>query len=399
MGDTRTLLVISAQPEPDLAERIAAGEQPRRDYLELRRALGADLLVPGDVTADPLGRLVARAGGMRLGLAWLAFRRRARYDVIYTDGEGVGLPLAAMLRLALVRPSAPRHVMLTHYLSPAKKRIWFKLGVRSHIDALICHASAQRELAVSELGMAAERVRLLPYFADERFWQAERAQVPAGEHPERPVICGVGLEHRDYATLLAAADGLPADIEIAAASYWSHHSAFAGHPTLPTNVHVQAYGYMPLRDLYARSRFVVVPLLNVDNQSGITVILEAMAMGKAVIVTGTRGQTDVVRDRRRGGRGRMPRQWWPGFVDAPGLAESLGALPTGFYVTPGDARELGRAMRYLLAHPDVADELGRNGRRVVEACFGLDAFTRRFAAVIRGEDVPTDMPAGVSAGA
>jgi glycosyltransferase involved in cell wall biosynthesis len=143
---------------------------------------------------------------------------------------------------------------------------------------------------------------------------------------------------------------------------------------------------------------VVVPLREVDNQAGITVILEAMAMGKAVIVSGTRGQTDVVRDRRNGGRGRMPRQWWPGFVDAPGLVEPVGHLPTGFYVTPGDAGELERAIRYLLARPDVATELGRNGRLVAEACFGLDAFAARFAEVIRGEHVAARAAGAVRVG-
>jgi glycosyltransferase involved in cell wall biosynthesis len=390
--DGRTLLVISAQPQPDLADQIAAGAQPRRDYFELQRALGADLLLPGDVRADPAGRMMMRAAGSGAGLAWLAFRRRGDYAAIYTDGEGVGLPLAALLKLAGSPPSQPRHVMLTHYLSSAKKRPWFRSGVQTHLDAIICHASAQRELLVTRLGVPAERVRLLPYFADERYWRADlcpdaSSALGGGDGARtRAVICAAGLEHRDYGTLLAAAQGLEeADVEIAAASHWSHHSAFDGNPRLPRNVHVAAYDYPSLRWLYARSRFAVVPLRAVDNQSGITVILEAMAMGKAVIVSGTRGQTDVVRDRRNGGRGRMPRQWWPGFVDAPGLAETIGRLPTGFYVTPGDADELRRAMRYLLEHPEVADELGRNGRRVVEACFGLDAFTARFAAAMRGE--------------
>jgi glycosyltransferase involved in cell wall biosynthesis len=397
----RTLLVISAQPEPDLAARIASGVQPRRDYFELARALDADLLFPADVARDPVGRLLVRAGALRVALAWVAFRRRHRYDAVYSDGEGVGLPLAALLKLARAPRGRPRHVMLTHYLSPWKKRMWFRLGVQSHLDAVICHASAQRERLITELGVPAERALLLPYFADQRYWSPDRVTVdsqdgaaPAGASgiAARPLICAVGLEFRDYGTLLAAADGLAAEVVIAAASHWSHHSAFAGRPTLPENVRVAGYDYPALRQLYARSRFVVVPLREGDNQAGVTVILEAMALGKAVIVSGTRGQTDVVRDRRNGGRGRMPRQWWPGFVDAPDVADRVGHLPTGFYVTPGDAGELRRAMQYLLDHPDVAAELGANGRRVVAACFTLDAFVRRFAAVIRGAPQPEPVP-------
>ncbi len=437
MTPSRTLLVISAQPDERLPEQIARGEQPRRDYFELQRALGADLLLPADVWADAQARVVARAAGPRVGLAWLAFRRRRAYDAIYSDGEGVGLPLAALLKVAGAPRGRPRHTVLTHYLSPAKKRAWFRLGVATHLDLVICHSSAQYVLATTELGLPAAHVRLLPYFADERFWRPDaasplleweglgaRSDQPAVESAPRgsaaraaptatlaplspqgegqggevlPTICAVGLEFRDYGTLIAAARGLEAQIAIAAASHWSHHSAFEGAPELPPNVHVAGYDYLALRHCYARSRLVVVPLREVDNQAGITVILEAMAMGKPVVVTGTRGQTDVVRDRRRAGR--IERQWWPGFVDAPDLAETIGRLPTGFYVAPGDASELRRAIAYLLAHPDVADELGRNARRVVEACFTLDAFVARFAGAIRGDDLAaTGSPtAGVSA--
>jgi glycosyltransferase involved in cell wall biosynthesis len=320
-----------------------------------------------------------------VALARLAFRRRGAYDAIYTDGEGVGLPLAALLLAARARTGAPRHTMLTHYLSPAKKRLWFRLGVARHLDAVICHSAAQHELLTTALGVAPERARLLPYFADERFWRADAISLPAPAEGAPPVVCAVGLEFRDYDTLAAAAPHLPAQVEIAAASHWSKHSAFQRTPELPANLHVAGYQYPALRELYARARVVVVPLRQVDNQAGITVILEAMAMGKPVIATGTRGQTDVLRDRRNGGRGRMERQWWPGFVDAPGVDPAIGQLPTGFYVVPDDPRELAAAITYLLRHPDVADTLGRNGRRVFDACFTLDAFTKRFAAVIRGE--------------
>jgi glycosyltransferase involved in cell wall biosynthesis len=385
----RVLLAISAEPAADLRAAIAAGREPRRDYFALQDALAADLLTPAAAAVTPMGRLLSRLGGRAAALAWAAFVRRHAYDAIYTDAENVGLPLALLLRYSRARAGRPRHVMLTHYLSPAKKRVFFRLGAGARIDALIVHSAAQGELARRTLDMPATRVLYLPYFADERFWRA----LPGGEAPSaRPMICAVGLEFRDYGTLLAAVRDLPVDLRIGAASSWSHHSAFEGSPELPPNVHVHSYAYLPVRQLYAAARFVVVPLQDVDNQAGITVILEAMAMGKAVVVSGTRGQTDVVRDRLNGGRGPVERVWWPGFVDAPAVAETLGHLPTGFYVRPGDAADLRRAIQYLLDHPDVAAELGRNGRRVVEALFGLDAFTARFAAVIRGEQAPLVAP-------
>jgi glycosyltransferase involved in cell wall biosynthesis len=392
----RVLLVISAQPSPDLPGTIAEGREPRRDYYALQTALDADLLFRDEGNHSGIGRALRRIGGARLALAWEAFRRSQAYDVVYTDGENVGLPLALMLKLhALLKrsPKQPRHIMLTHYLSTWQKRLLFRLGVGSHVNTLIVHSAAQEAMAKDTLGMPAERVVRLPYFTDERFWRAagedEAGAVRVvGADEQQPMICAVGLEFRDYATLVEAVRAMAVELRIAAASTWSHHSAFAGSPALPSHVTVRGYSYVPLRALYDAARFVVVPLHEVDNQAGITVILEAMAMGKAVIVSATRGQTDVVRDRRNGGRGRVEREWWPGFVDAPEVAERLGHLVTGFYVRPGDAAELGRAIAYLLAHPDLAEEMGRNGRRVVEAIFGLDAFAARFAAVIEGGSVP-----------
>ena len=392
----RTLLVISAQPSPELPRAIAEGQEPRRDYYALQTALDADILFRDEGSRTRAGRLLARIGGARLALAWEAFRRNRGYDVVYTDGENVGLPFALLLKLrGLVKrsPKPPRHVMLTHYLSTKQKRLLFSLGAGSHINTLIVHSAAQEALAKNALRMPAERVMRLPYFTDDGFWRnrsdrhAQQADV-AAVGKLRPMICAVGLEFRDYTTLVEAVRDIAVDVRIGAASTWSHHSAFTGSPELPQHVTVQSYTYLPLRDLYAAARFVVVPLHEVDNQAGITVILEAMAMGKAVIVSATRGQTDVVRDRRNGGRGRIEREWWPGFVDEPEVAETLGHLPTGFYVRPGDAAELSRAITYLLAHPDLAEEMGRNGRHVVEAIFGLDAFAARFASVIRSEGVP-----------
>lgn len=381
----RALLVISAQPDAALRARIAGGRAPRRDYDALRDALHADVLFPRDAARSRVGRLLRRVAGQSVAMAWAAWRQRGAYDAIYTDGEGIGLPLSLLLGVGRRRP---RHVMLSHYLSPRKKRMLFALGAGRAVDTLIVHSSAQRDLAIRRLGMPAERVALLPYFADERFWTP--ANAPAATPP---YICTAGLEFRDYRTLLEAVRPLELETHIAAASPFARTNAFREQLDIPPFVHVRRYAPDELRTLYAGARFVVVPLHEVDNQAGITVILEAMAMAKAVIVTGTRGQTDVVRDPANGGRGDVAREWWPGFVDTPEVAGSLAHLPTGVYVAPGDVTSMRAAIEHLLAHPEIADEMGRNGRRVVESLFGLDQFALRFAAVIAGRQPEPALPA------
>jgi glycosyltransferase involved in cell wall biosynthesis len=402
----RALLVIEADVRPEVQQEIAAGRYPRKDYFELARALQADI-VDWPSTQDTLiSRLLARWVGKSVAQAWLAFHLRKHYESIYTDSERLGIPLAILLKLT---GSRTRHIMLAHILSPWKKRIWFRWGrIHSHIETILCHATQQRQMMIDQLKIPAAKIVLIPYQADEYFWRPMTAQeaqaaleesqhlsqpqtaiedetphAPAGIAAQaRPMICSVGLEFRDYPTLIEATRGLDIQVEIAAASLWSDHQGISAEKTLPPNVHVSAHKYLSLRHLYAASRIVIVPLLDVPNQAGITVILEAMAMGKAVIVSATRGQTDTIRDRRNNGYGRVERAVLPGFLEAPGVPEHLRHLPTGFYVKPGDPAELRKAITYLLAHPDLADELGRNGRQVVEAMMGLDSFVARIAQII-----------------
>lgn len=393
----RILLVILAQPVSTLQCEIAAGTRPEIYNYAIQKALGTDMLNLNDVQSTYPGRLITRLLGPQLALAWTAFRRHHAYDIIFTTNEIVGLPLAMFLKLSGAGAGHPRHVTLSHYLSPLKKRIFFKFGAGSHIDTLIVHCAAQQDVAINVLRSPDKRVIKLPYFVDTNFWRPitpPTFESTVKNDKQLPMICAVGLEFRDHATLVIAVSGLNVEVRIAAAG---NHTTSANLrygtakmpvnlSSLPPNVLVRSYNYVELRELYTAVLFIVVPLRETEFQAGVTSILEAMAMGKAVIVSGTQGQTDVVRDPRNNGRGFVVRKWWPGFLEeTPDVAETLGSLPTGLYVTPGDPDELHDAIQYLLDHPEVAEELGRNGQHIAEAFFNLNAFVQRFATAILGE--------------
>lgn len=352
----------------DTARDVNIG--PRRDYAVTAAALRAEILDRRSVERSRTARLIRRLIGVPAAQAWLAFGLRGRYDAILTDGEHVGIPLALLLRLSRSRV---RHVTIGHRLTAKKKRVFFKvLGVQQRMDRIAVHSRNQRDLAVGDLGIASYRLDLIPYQVDTRYW------APRGVAEDRLVV-SAGLEHRDYATLFRAVSDLDAPVVIGAASYWSRHHA--SRATLPANVRVENFGYDALRDLYARAAVVVVPLVDIDNQAGITTVLEAMAMGKAVVVTQSAGQTDVVEDRRAKPRGALrPRPL--SLTRLLGDRAGLTVEPTGFYVAPGDADGLRAAITYLLDHPEERGRLGRAGRRAAEELFTVELFARRLGAIV-----------------
>jgi glycosyltransferase involved in cell wall biosynthesis len=343
----RVLLTVSGTMPPDLTTAIEQGRRPRADYLGLAKACGADVIDYGAVqrARGRVGRAVARVLGDDALLAWACFRRRKQYEVVFTDGEQVGLPFAALLWLSRRRP---RHVMIGHRLSPRKKVLLHRmLRLRSRIDQVVVYASAQRQFAIETLGYPPDRVVLTTFMVDTDFWRPE--QVTVGRR-ERPMVCAVGQELRDYPTLVEAVRGLDVDVTVAAASPWSKRADSSAGLDIPANVDVRGFNLFDLRQLYADASFVVVPLQETDFQAGITTILEAMSMGKAVICTRTTGQTDAI-------------------VDGE----------TGVYVPPADIERLRTEIQRLLADPAAATRLGEAGQRWVREHAGIDVYCARLA--------------------
>jgi glycosyltransferase involved in cell wall biosynthesis len=311
--------------------------------------------------------------GKAIAQAVLAFARRGSYDVILTDGEHIGIPLAMLLKLVGDRTA---HVTIGHRISASKKRPFFRwLRVQSHISRIALHSRRQYELAIDELGLSSDKLALLPYQADTAFWTPQ-------DVPEERMICSAGLEFRDYPTLVKAVEGLDVRVVIGAASHWSKRRNTAEDAQPAANVQVDSFDYFALRELYSRSSIVVVPLDDVDFQAGITTILEAMAMGKPVIVTHSVGQTDVVEDRRQITRGAQPRTRPESLLRQAAASAGIELEPNGFYVPPNDPGALRRAIEYLLDRPDERARLGAAGRRTIERLADLDQYVARLSALV-----------------
>lgn len=343
------LLTVSGTIPDDLRAAIAAGRRPRTDYVEMAAAFDAELLDrSGALGASGIAGPLLQRLGPNIPLVWACFRRGRRHRVVFTDGEQVGIPYAA---LTWLRRARPRHVMIGHVLSPRKKALLHRvLRLHRRVDAVVVYSSAQRRFALDELGYRPEQVVLSTFMVDTDFWRPEHVTVISAP---RPMLCAVGQELRDYRTLVAAVRDLDVDVAIAAVSPWSKRADSVAEIDIPANVTARGYDLFALRQLYADAAIVVVPLQETDFQAGITTILEAMSMGKPVVCTLTTGQTDTI-------------------VDGE----------TGVYVAPGDAAAMRTAVERLLADPAEADRLGANARAWVVANAGLDDYVGRLRTLL-----------------
>jgi len=345
----KAIIVAAGRFDQEMAQKIAAGREPRLDVFELQSALenGARKLDFIDVERSkrPDVQAIRKALGMSAAVAYLAFVERGDADAFFTTGEDIGLPLALLLKLRRVRAS---HTMIAHTLAPTKKRIFFKAGAGSRLDKVLCYASTEERLMLDHLGLPARAVQRFNYHADENFFH------PMPEVAEEPdLLCSAGQLLRDYDTLVNATRDLPVKVRIAAGSPWIAKDM---RPTeaLPPNVDWQKYNRFDLRALYARSALAVVPLHQNVYQTGISTILEMMAMGKCVIATRTTGQVDTIIDN-----------------------------VTGVYVPPVDAAALRAAIQRLLASPADRKRMGQAARAFIEKEAGLDLFTRKCLAAMK----------------
>ena len=346
----RTLITVSTAIDPQLVTEIEQQLRPRIDYIEMARTFNADLIdyVEARRLSGWFGRLLEAIGGPNLTLAWASFQQRGNYKVIFTDGEHVGIPLAWFCKLGGSR--GIRHLMITHILSVYKKMFFFDFfRLQSHIDIFLVYSTWQKRFIERRWQVQPERVAFTPFMVDTRFFSPQQVTAQV-----RPMICSAGLEFRDYPTLIKVAADLAVEVVIGAGSPFSKRPNTAQQADLPANVTVSRFTQYELRQLYADSLFVVMPLYNVDFQAGVTVILEAMAMEKAIICSGTPGQTDVVIDGE-----------------------------TGIYVPPEDPVALRDAIAYLQANPEVATQMGKAGRRRVEREMSLDCYTERLNGFVQ----------------
>lgn len=318
-----------AYPDPTLMYRLLASEH----------AIDTTLIDPLGLPWNPFAGRHQVLGGLDPVRAMTVLTRHRDADLVLACFEPGAVALLALRRLAGFR--APVAVVESGLTENWKLRERLLDFVVPRADAIYPLGSNQVEYIHRRWHTGAD-VRFIHQHVDAEFYR------PGAAVPDGPVL-SVGEDHgRDFPTLLAAFAGLDATLLL--------KSSLVAADDAPPNVQVvrqrlDAHAY---RGLFQQAPFVVVPLHPMLTASGIGTVLEAMALGKALIVS-----------------------------DSPGIRDYVAHDETALVVPCGDAPALREAIQRLLDEPDTRARLGAAARRFIEQHCTYAAHVAKLAAALR----------------
>jgi glycosyltransferase involved in cell wall biosynthesis len=333
-------MLVSAIADADLREGVSAGGWPTPEYLRLESHHDVELL-----DWHQLGLGVGRRSVRRSVRHVTAALGRVRdFEAVLSDGEHIGIPLALAMRR---RRTHPCHVMIGHnLLTPTKTRVLRYSDAGQRLDCVVVHSANQLPQIAAQTGLPPDKLAVIPYGVDTAYWSS-RVDIE-----EDQLVASAGREHRDYRTLVAS---IPTGANLVIAD----HSPFTPGATRrdpdawPTTARRVALDPPGLRTLYSRAAVVVVPVVDSPMPAGITTLLEAMAMGKAIVVTETPALRGVVQDGE-----------------------------TGITVRPGDVNGMRDAIGDLLASPCARQLLGARAREIAVERYDVEVYASALAGLL-----------------
>jgi glycosyltransferase involved in cell wall biosynthesis len=324
------------------------GTLPYRFDLLARRATElsyTDAHLEGRWSRPPIASLVATAERAFVPFVQtlLLLRRMRRSDAVLAMFESEGHFLAALRWLRFPASRRPVFGVVTCWLTPLlasagpRKLRWYR-RLYSSVDRVFVLSSSQVAPTAVALGLPEDRVRFVHFGVDAETFAPEDAV-------EGDYVLVAGRDRsRDWPTAFEAARGSDLRFKVLA-----RPSDLRG---LEPPANVEVLGYRPFeeyRRLLLGARVVVVAVTPRAYPTGQTVLLEAMAAGKAAVVTST-----------------------------PALADYLTGS-NAVEVAPGRPDELRAAIERVAADADLRRSLGAEGRRFVEERANADRMWRTVA--------------------
>jgi len=336
----RRLIVLNNYDLTRVETEVARGEKPAHHLFgldALRRAGWSIEIVPQDAGAHLLrwadGWLARSRWPVPLGsLAqqYAAWRQLRRGDVIYSPCQTQSHLFGYARALELGRFSL---VTLAHHpLRQGRLQQWRNPFLRWQLAGTAAFPALSRTVA-AEIQQASGRGEA---FAPAIGWGPELSYYDAyrGAGPGRGVAAA-GRTGRDWATLAAGATraGMPAEIFLLGGAQFSAPPGVVVHHARDES----DFPYPQLLPALARARVHAIPLEPGTALSGLTSLIDALGLGKPVVMT------------------RHP------LIDLDLEAEGIGR-----WVAPGDIAGWTEALQWFERHPAEAEAMGRRARALAE---------------------------------
>lgn len=289
-------------------------------------------------------RMIDRDGTSRRQLVRQLLDQAAPEDVVVLDG-GIGARDLYVDRVAAAlltrRRNAPTVLITDSTWTPGRGQRAALRALDGPRTAYCVLSSSERESFPADWGVDPARVFFTPFY-----WTVPEDEPQA--HPGGTGIFAGGDSLRDHATLLAAAPDV--DVPVTIATRRPRPGA------VPPNV---TWGPLSAEDFTAGLRdcaVAVVPLLpGLVRSAGQQTYLNAMVLGKAVVVS-----------------------------DVPGVRDHVVDGETGLVVPAGDSRALAGALRWLTdpANEAAVGRLRQRARAAVLDTARPDSYVERLLEVV-----------------
>lgn len=286
------------------------------------------------------------------------FLQQSKYDVIYSATQTGTVVLSLLSCLGLFRK--PIIVKLerpfkVNFLS----RIFVKIFARGHAK-ILCLSNRVRDQLKNEFGIDEEKIPIVDWGPDLSYYDNRKSKTKTNSDF---FICA-GSTSRDYNSLAKAFNTINYPLRIYCSEKCAPDAKYIS-PNITmqykkNSVEPRALSFEKLIREYEKANAVAIPLkipkhrVNNTTLIGLTNILEAMAMGKAIVMTKHR-QANID-------------------VEKEGI---------GLWVEPDDVNGWEKAISYLLEHPEETKIMGMKARQLCENKYNLDLFTSQIAIEIK----------------
>jgi glycosyltransferase involved in cell wall biosynthesis len=277
-------------------------------------------------------------------------------DVLFSTVDTVGIPLILLNRARLVRrPVVYAAVGLPERLDQlrgGRVERQYRAALRG-THTIVAYAQSEVDRILEWLGPGGPDVRFVPFGVDVESFRPEPERGPEFD------VVSIGADpRRDFALLRAVAERRP-DLSFRIVASRDNARALG---TLPPNMSVETdIPLTDVRDRLAATRVVALPVRDNSYSGATTVLLQAMAMAKPVVVSRTAA---IAR----------------GYE----LEDSVNCR----LVEPGDVDAFEHAIVETTTGADAARSLGTRARQTVERGFSWERYTSTLWEILRAATSP-----------